>query len=112
MNASVDYENERTKSDVLFEHYGVKTHKEAKPVYMKEFHNAKPLSSWYLTRLELPYEASSHPGIPTIREIDQVMKTDRLSRPYAEHAVCRIGATVVKYGDEQVIHVRSSMVAR
>jgi hypothetical protein len=115
MNANVDYEKERTKSDVLFEYYGVKTYDEAHAIYWNELNywrEAKPLPSWYLTKLELPYEASSHPGIPTISEIDQAMKGDRLSHPYAQQAVCRIRATVVKCGDQQIIHVLSSMVPR
>ena len=115
MNANVDYEKERTKSDVLLEYYGVKSYDEAHKIYWNElsyWREAKPLPSWYLTKLELLYESLSHPGIPTISKIDQAMKSDRLSHPYAQQAFCRIGATVVKCGDQQIIHVLSSMVPR
>lgn len=104
-----DYTQTRSRLDVIVEHFGVRTHREARVIM--DLNRTEPLlpASNY-SKLKLPYEASSHPRIPTISEFAQGMKDNPLSRHYTHYLVCRVGATVVKMGDEAILHVRSSII--
>ncbi|KAF1840885.1 uncharacterized protein K460DRAFT_436368 [Cucurbitaria berberidis CBS 394.84] len=91
----------RSKTEILQEHFNVQTFNEAFPTYLKELASfPMPLSSW--TKLQLPYEASSHPRIPSFDEIDRAMKEDRL-KGGASSDVCKVGTCVVKMSYNPII---------
>lgn len=105
----------RSKKEVLQEHYGVETVTEVRKLILKDFREEWPLPLSQATKLKLPYEAPSHPDIPSIGEIDRAMVENKLTEPgHINHAfgnVCRIGKTVVKRGQEtMVVRVSSNSV--
>lgn len=103
-----DYTQTRSMYDVIFEHFGVRTQPEARVI--TNLNRTEPfLPSSNYSKLKLPYEASSHPGIPTRSEFTQGMKDNPLNRKYPHYPVCRVGETVIKMGDEAILHVRSSI---
>lgn len=48
------------------------------------------------TKLQLPYTAAHHPGIPSIEEIEEAMKTNKFKSKLGAGVVCSVGAVVVK----------------
>jgi len=93
-----------SKRKFIQEHFNGQTIDEAHSVYDKNF---KPwaiperLSSW--TKLQLPYEAQCHPGIPSFDEIERGMKENRLSNTRGLYGICRVGKCVVKRGRSAII---------
>jgi hypothetical protein len=96
-----------SKTEILQEHYGVETTREVIPLLQKDF-SVPPLPLSYWTTLELPYEAPSHPGIPSFDEIERAMKVSRLTKPGGLFHVCRVGMSVVKMSwDPMILQVSS-----
>ncbi|KAF1960258.1 hypothetical protein CC80DRAFT_544708 [Byssothecium circinans] len=62
----------RSKTEIYQKYYNVQTYDEARALYDTIHSQTIPLSS--ATKLQLPYEAASHPGIPSFDEIDKGMK--------------------------------------
>lgn len=91
-----------SKTEILQEHYGVETTRGAIPLLQKDF-SASPLPLSYWTTLELPYEAPSHPDIPSLDEIERAMKVSRLTKSGGLFDVCRVGKSVVKMGWDPMI---------
>ncbi|OAL53655.1 hypothetical protein IQ07DRAFT_628868 [Pyrenochaeta sp. DS3sAY3a] len=79
-----DYTQTRSMYDVIFEHFGVRKQEEAASLMYRD-RGAPPLPASNYSKLKLPYEAASHPGIPTISEFTQGMKDNRLSSKFAQH---------------------------
>jgi hypothetical protein len=92
----------RSKAEILRQRYGVETGSEAMDL---KFHDRKnplaPLHQW--TKLQLPYEAPIHPGIPSFDEIEKGMVENKLSQRAGLNPVCRIGSCVVKFGLDRMI---------
>ncbi|KAF2878228.1 hypothetical protein BDV95DRAFT_533480 [Massariosphaeria phaeospora] len=65
--------------------------------------NYRALAYSLSTKLSVPYEAPSHPGIPTVPEIKQALEDNKLSGRMGRFLVCRVGMTVVKIGFTDVI---------
>lgn len=93
----------RSKAEVFQEHFNVRMCEEAREIEQANSESGPrlPISSY--TKLTLPYEASSHPGIPTFEEIAMGMKNNKISDPMGLREVCRVGNTVVKVGWDQTI---------
>jgi hypothetical protein len=103
----------RPKEEILWEHFGVRTDNEASRVLRKNMNEGTGLPWSSLTKMKLPYEAPSHPTLPTIREIKQALKDDELGYSDSNTPVCRIGATIVKMGcDEAVLHVSTYFITQ
>jgi hypothetical protein len=97
----------RSKSEILQEWYGVKTAQEALEIFNVDCmaDNGIPFSQW--TKLKLPYEAPSHPGIPSLEDIKKGMKENYINRNVGTSPVCRVGQCVVKSGGKLVLQVRN-----
>lgn len=53
--------------------------------------------------MSLPYEAPSHPGIPSMEEIERSMTDHNRFRNSGAFQVCRVGACVVKRGRRHAV---------
>jgi hypothetical protein len=86
----------RSKAEIFEEHFNVRTWEEADKISRanRESDPQLPLSRY--TKLMLPYEASTHPGIPSLQEIEVAMENNKLSNRFSFRDVCRVGNTVVK----------------
>lgn len=96
----------RSRAEIFQEHFNVQTYEEAFRVRFtsKRPGPPGPISSY--TKLTLPYEAPSHPGIPSLEEIAIGMETNKIGEHTAYRDVCRVGNTVVKVGwDAAIIQV-------
>jgi hypothetical protein len=103
----------RPKEEIFLEHFGVRTDNEASRVLRKNMDEGTGLPWSSLTKMKLPYEAPSHPQLPTIREIKQALKNNQLGYSDSNTPVCRIGATIVKMGcDEAVLHISTYLITR
>ncbi|KAF2785817.1 hypothetical protein K505DRAFT_368773 [Melanomma pulvis-pyrius CBS 109.77] len=79
----------RSKQEVLEEHYGVDSFSKSGYFIVNDKHNHRPpLDQW--TTLKLPYEAPTHPPIPSVEEIVKTLSKD----PYG-----RIGECIVKMNE-------------
>jgi hypothetical protein len=93
----------RSRSEILQEHYGVQTYKEANAIAVQIFRNSQIPDLSQRTKLKLPYEASSHPDIPSLEEIKEAMKKNWLSKKGGMFSVWRVGQCVVKMGSDEMI---------
>lgn len=83
----------RTKLQIIREEYGVQTAREATAMEWQDFY-FNPERNFATTKLQLPYEAPEHPELPSVEEIDRMMREN----PYSKYdpCVCRIGALIIK----------------
>lgn len=96
----------RSKAEILKEHYGVETPREANPIAFEDPDNDRPPREQWTT-LILPYEAPTHPAIPSFDEIDRAMETNPLTLPGGLYNVCIVGQCAIKYcGDPLILQVR------
>jgi len=94
----------RTAMDVLKDHYGSDIVDRMQAAYMERDdwntrNLVKPPEEW--TKVKFPYEAPSHPPLPSLDEIDEALDKNCLNRrdPYTHHqTVCRVRNFVVKRG--------------
>jgi hypothetical protein len=95
------------------EHYGVETTRELDTRFGHShiYGDYPPLSSW--TKLSLPYEATTHPRIPSVEEIMKAREDDnnKLTGPFRLRQVYRVGNCVVKYsGNQNLLHEAENML--
>lgn len=101
----------RPKEEIFLEHFGVRTDNEALDVFRKNLDGGTGLPWSSLTKMKLPYEAPSHPKLPTMSEIKQALKVNELGYSNSNTPVCKIGATTVKMGrDEVILHVSTYFI--
>lgn len=95
----------RSKAEIQKEHYGVETGCEAIDLKFNDSEGPiPPMHQW--TKLQLPYEAAVHPGIPSFDEIEKGMIENKLTQRGGLYPVCRVGSCVVKFGwDRTIIQV-------
>lgn len=92
----------RSKIKLFKELYNKSTFEEAQGVFRKVYQeDGVPLSK--LTKLAIPYEAPSHPELPTMDEIIAGLQNERLSHPQSTRKLCRIGGVVVKMSYEKAL---------
>lgn len=92
----------RSKIKLFKELYNKSTFEEAQRVFRKlHQEDGVPLSK--LTKLAIPYEAPSHPELPTMDEIIAGLQNERLSHPQSTRKLCRIGGVVVKMSYEKAL---------
>ncbi|KAF1845606.1 uncharacterized protein K460DRAFT_312167 [Cucurbitaria berberidis CBS 394.84] len=72
----------RSKAEVFQEHFNVRTYEEASNIYQANSDSGPRLPLSSCTKLTLPYEASSHPGIPSFEEIAIGMKNNKISERF------------------------------
>jgi hypothetical protein len=96
------------KAEVRQRHYGVKDIQMAYKMFCEDSYRDPdlqplvPLSSF--TKMSLPYEAPSHPELPTMNQIEEALKNKRISdATNSTFPVCRIGNVVIKVGYDEMI---------
>ena len=89
----------RSKKEILYENYGVSTVEAARELDRADRMNLEklrpPLDQW--VNREFPYEAADHPPLPSIDEISNAMKTNKLCSNVSLNNVCRVGDCVIKF---------------
>lgn len=100
----------RTKEEILTESYGTTSDTEVLEIITEDYNRAwygPPREHW--TKLQLPYEAPGHPGLPSLQEIRSAFDDDsnKLTQPGGLRPVWRVGKLVVKcYMSHEIIQVR------
>ncbi|KAI8931086.1 hypothetical protein NX059_012097 [Plenodomus lindquistii] len=87
-------------SKIIEKYYGLQTKEDIINASYEDARKRRSSSPDKLTssysKLQLPYEAPQHPGIPSIEAIEEGMRINKLTKGPSVCAVCRIGAVVVK----------------
>lgn len=110
-NMEPTYPRMRPKEEIYLQHFGVKSSDEVDKIFPKGMAEGSALPWSSYTKMTLPYEAPSHPAIPTMSDIEQAMKRNRINHRFGNFPVCRIGEVVVKMGwEEAILHVRGSSI--
>lgn len=83
-----------TQAQILMEHFGVDDRDEVSEIFFEDLAN-EPQD--LTTTLQLPYNAQNHPPLPSIEEIDAVMRDPNVAGlPGGTRLVYRIGGVIVK----------------
>lgn len=95
----------RTKVEVIEEHSATRNIDDMWAISSADFDPEitprPPLNNWI--KIKLPYEATEHPVLPSLEEIDKGMRENRLTQSGGLFAVCKVGKCVVKMGADRII---------